>query len=445
MALILYNPITKENESGGDKMEYKIGMLDCNASKNSEAFTVITEEYSYMIDTGYCGAFSSLLKLHVATCKSPKTLDFLIISHGHDDHCKGIEKIVNSLSPSFIIFSPIHIYKHLLLDKFRSLGMDKWENSYNIVNKIKSSGKYMRFFRLISQEKLNLLQGEGSNFELSNEFNLFDFTVDTIILDKLENPYLDIIIAVNESDIKDTNDTLLRDKIENMITSNINEFETYDTGQTVIIEKALIELLKDIKLGTIVTELTNKDEFISIIKLLHDSELIEYDIIPSTINKNNFIKIFKSYVLNKINNSMSLIVRINDTLFTGDASKKQLTEILDFMSVRDKSIAIIKVAHHGSQLNHLPKLYNTMKPTLCLLKESTLTKSLIVSEYLENETDAKVIKASCFAGCTNGIVLTINQRNSTNNKYIILEYPETEAKKAKAKLLSANTIEFEVI
>lgn len=358
-------------------MEYKIGMLDCKKSRNSEAFLVKTQNNQYMIDTGYINAFKSLKELHMFTCGSNSRLNYLIISHGDSDHCSNIVNIANYFIPNFIVFSPIHMYKSVLLKKFSKFKFSGKGTSFDLISKILSCKNYKKFYRILSNSN-----NKNLNQVYPNYYKNYQLDLEVIKLEEGVNQYFDIILGISNQYLEDKRVTTIKNDIKALINANSLEFETYDTGQTEKIEQSLSNLIMDIQDRTISTNTTNKKDFKKLLDKIKEYGLIDYNEDIISIDKDIFINLFKMNILKKINNAMSLIVRINDTLFTGDSEIEQLEAVLEILN--KSSINIIKVPHHGSIKNHFPKLYQKFHPKLCLLKSSTKTSNQILKLLMKS-------------------------------------------------------------
>lgn len=413
----------------------KIGMLDCISSHNSESFIVNTSNNNYMIDTGYNNAFESIKKLYSKVDRQKNSLDYLVISHGDDDHCKGINKIIDEFYPRFIVFSPIHIYKYILLQRMGWNTFYEEGNRVNLVRQILSSQKYKKFYRIISKEKIKKNTSENLEFH-SDRFNL-----DIIELeDGVATRYFDIILAVSDNYSKNNNNRNIKDDIRILIQKDLDEFQTYDTGQTYKIEQSLTNLIKHINIGNVSIDNCDENDLNKFLNSILKYEVFQYNKIPKSINKEVFIKIFKSKVIKKINNAMSLIVTINDALFTGDSEKQQISNVVNILSKKNKDINIIKVSHHGSIKNHLPKLYEIFKPKVCLLKLSSKTQNTKVVRYLLDNTNTKICNSLYYRKCYNGIVLEIINNSILSNKKCEFISNKDYSKKVIAKLTNLNLI-----
>lgn len=424
-------------------MEYNIGMLDCVKSRNSESFVVKTSNNNYIIDTGYNNAFESLKELYKDTCNGANRLDYLIISHGDDDHCGSIKNITNHFSPNFIIFSPIHIYKHLLLQEITDISFKEGDNTSDLLAKIQNSSKYKKFYRIMSRKK--------SKYDISEDYDLISqnilkndgFDLDIIELEDGVNPYFDIVLAVSDTYLKDRSSEHIKNDIKTRIQRDLFEFQTFDTGQTDKVEQILRSLIKDINNGSIFIDTDNKDELSKFLKRIMESGFIEYNRIPPTINKENLIKIFKANVLKKINNAMSLIVRINDTLFTGDSEREQIRMVVNILD--EDNINIVKVPHHGSNKNHLSELYTKLQPEICMLKSSSKTVSTEVVRYLLDNTNTNICNSSYYKQCKIGIILKIINNNGVNSKYQVIPFIDYHSVEVAATLSNLNRIKTLVI
>lgn len=358
-------------------MTYTIGMLDTiqkRRASNSESFIVKTN-IKYMIDIGYNYSFNALENLYKEITLSEK-LDILVISHGDNDHCMALKKAIEKLEPTIIIFSPIHFYKYLLLKNLKGfLPNPKLNKIIKTESKLISTlfkHKDYEFYRVTTHLRDN------------NNLDLLDLglerLIETIYLDDYTNPYFDVIVAVKKCNLpKEDKELLIKSEMEFLV----DEFETFDTGQTKEIRRELSALIG--KLSMLKTK--NLSQLVQEVKQLGliDTKSKKYKKVNR--HKEQFIKHFKKDVLSRIDNSMSLIVRIHNSLFTGDAEKDQQKNVITFLNRNRRTIKVIKVPHHGSGSSDtfLIDLYTKLNPTHALISTRYNVNIVKVRGYLKDD------------------------------------------------------------
>lgn len=158
------------------------------------------------------------------------------------------------------------------------------------------------------------------------------------------------------------------------------EFETFDTGQTADIEQKLLDFID-------LLSKSGKSTFSEVAIEIFNSGLIQRDAHwynSISTSRRSFIESFKKSVLQFIDNKMSLVVRIDDCLFTGDSEPDQIKSVCSYISNNGPKINIIKVPHHGSYYNHCDDLYLSLRPILAINSRRTNVDETRVTDFLHS-------------------------------------------------------------
>lgn len=346
-------------------MHYTIGMLDSSRSKDSESFVVKTKQFNYIIDTGYANAQKDVLQLYrsIPTQKNNDQLDILIISHGDDDHCRGLAAVVKVLKPEMLIYSPLQHLRIMAFDEILNSSLplghkEEMEKKRSpIARWIRENKNEYVFFRVRNNSDRNL------NREYDREPLQFDgVEIEEFGVEQENSTFSDIILMIRKGRYVTENFSVTA--IVNRLTV---EFETYETGHAKQMEQLLEEFIRDLRskrhLPHELIDLFEKHKFLK----LDEAQ----NIAPRILDKYEFMNLVRTKLLRKIDNAMSLIVRINSSLFTGDAEIEQLKVVTEILAKRAIRLSTLKVAHHGSKNNHFEEIYKELRPVVSLLKSSS--------------------------------------------------------------------------
>ena len=309
-----------------------------NYGNRSESFFVSTNRNRYIVDAG-CGALGR--KCILSNQRRLRDLDYFVISHGDKDHVDLAEEIVDTLSPKVIVMSP----GYYAITKF-----DEATNDYMIHNSFK---------RYFSDRKI---------------WQNSDYYQEKVPVEmKLEYGLPPVFFV--RRDISDWH--FAWEKQPDSIA--LPEFQTYPTKKSIewgnmvhSFAQKLIGQPPDI------SGLAN----CTLIKNLEMGFLLQAT--QYSLGGKDYIKLFKyikDELIVQIENDMSLICRIGNMIFTGDATAGQLEEVQDVLLQQQPSLTplTIKINHHasGKRLYRNASFYQKLLPeTLVLKRDDRVTKAL---------------------------------------------------------------------
>lgn len=308
-----------------------------NYGQRSESFW-IRESLEYIIDAGQ-GEIGRNIIQNYRSCELFNQfhgINCFVISHGDSDHISLAREIVRYLRPQVIVISPL-VY---VINKYRYTVQDILEYSYPNPNYLPDS-----FF------------GNPDEYFMTDNLDHYS----------LEDPetYAPAVYISH----RQVNTTLPWDSY--FSDTSIPEFETYNTRKSLEYANLINNSVNHLGSSTDLTDIYDillSDEFLS--------DLCEGIILNRNYTPEQYVQIFleiESKILKHIRNDMSLICRVGNTIFTGDANREQLDEVTRILTQRARELnrnLTIKINHHGSPTNAYQNLYfySSLSPRQLLLK-----------------------------------------------------------------------------